>query len=294
MIGQSKDVPMIVFSVKFYEWLLVAYPARFRKEYGSQMVEVFRDCCLRAFRQGGMNGMTSLWAVTLLDLIRSLITEYLHKETSMTSPKFIRLSGWALMTGAAAFLPFLITVMLVSTRYNPLLLGLYVLDFIANFIASFGFIYGSILLPIGMLGLRARYGEQVGELGKGILLAGALGGGTLVVSILYSMKYTPEDLYLILGIFFAGLALQFLSLLLFGAVALVRKPLPRGNGLPVTAGLVLPLFVKLYDVMARVRFPADNLYFLQLSLIGFIIMTIALMRVGYILQAHESYEAAGM
>jgi len=290
MIGQSKDVPMIVFSVKFYEWLLVAYPARFRKEYGSQMVEVFRDCCLRAFRQGGMNGMTSLWAITLLDLIRSLITEYLHKETSMTRPKFIRLSGWALMTGAAAFLPFLITSMLWATRYESIVVGWYGLDLMA----SFGLIYGSILLPIGMLGLRARYGTEVGELGKGILLAGALGGGILVSIWLYSMKYPPEDFYLIWGLFIVSLALQFLSLLLFGAVALVRKPLPRGNGLPLTAGLVLPLFVKLYDVMARVRFPADNLYFLQLSLIGFIIMTIALIRLGYILQASESYEAAGL
>jgi hypothetical protein len=290
MIGQSKDVPMIVFSVKFYEWLLVAYPARFRKEYGSQMVEVFRDCCLRAFRQGGMNGMTSLWAVTLLDLIRSLITEYLHKETSMTRPKFIRLSGWALMTGAAAFLPFLIMVMLVATRYNPIPLGWYVLELMADF----GLLYGSILLPIGMLGLRARYGREVGELGKGILLAGALGGGTLFSIMLFGMKYVPEDLYLFAEIFVIGLCLQFLGLLLFGALALVRKPLPRGNSLPLTAGLVLPMFVKLYDVMARVRFPADNPYFILLSVIGFIIMTIALIRLGYILQASEPYEAAGI
>jgi hypothetical protein len=288
MISQSKDVPMIVFSVKFYEWLLVAYPARFRKEYGSQMVDVFRDCCLRAFRQGGMNGMTSLWAVTFLDLIRSLITEYLHKETSMTRPKFIRLSGWALMTGAVAFLPFLITVMLVSTRYNPIPLGLYLLENIA----SFGFIYGSILLPIGMLGLRARYGGQMGELGKGILLAGALGGGMLVATMLYGMKYSTEDLYLFWGTL-TGLVLQFLSLLLFGVLALVRKPLPSGNSLPLTAGLVLPMFVKLYDVMARVRFPAENPYFVLLSVIGFIIMTIALIRLGYILQASEPYETAG-
>jgi hypothetical protein len=289
MISKSKVAPVIAFSVGFYQWLLVAYPARFRQEYGSQMVEVFRDCCLRAFRQGGMNGMTSLWAITLLDLIRSLITEYLHKETSMTRPKFIRLSGWALMTGAVAFLPFLVMSMLVATRYNPIPLGWYVLELMADF----GLLYGSILLPIGMLGLRARYGEQMGELGRGILLAGALGGGILVVTIPYGMKYSTDDFYLFGGVL-TGLALQFLSLLLFGVLALVRKPLPRGNSLPLTAGLVLPMFVKLYDVMARVRFPADNPYFILLSVIGFIIMTIALIRLGYILQASESYEAAGI
>jgi hypothetical protein len=289
MISQSKEVPMIVFSVKFYEWLLVAYPARFRKEYGSQMVEVFRDCCLRAFRQGGMNGMTSLWAVTLLDLIRSLITEYLHKETSMTSPKFIRLSGRALMTGAAVFLPYLADVMLWETRYDLVRNGWYRLDFIADF----GLLYGSILLPIGMLGLRARYGEQMGELGRGILLAGALGGGTLVLSWLYGMKYWSEHFYLLRGILVTGLSLQFLSLLLFGALALVRKPLPRSNGLPLlAAGLALPIFLKLYGMMVVVPFLVENLYFVLPSLIGVIIMTIALIRLGYILQAPEPYEVA--
>jgi len=290
MIGQSKDVPMIVFSVKFYEWLLVAYPARFRKEYGSQMVEVFRDCCLRAFRQGGMNGMTSLWAVTLLDLIRSLITEYLHKETSMTSPKFIRLSGWALMTGATAFLPFFITNMLVLTSYSPLLRGWYILDLIA----SFGVVYGSILLPIGMLGLRARYGGQVGELGKGILMAGALGGGGFVVTMLYGMKYFAEDISVFWVIFVAGLTLQFLSLLLFGALALVRKPFRRGNGLPLAAGLSAPMFIKLSAIVMQVRFFVSNPIFIIMSAVGFIFMTIALIRLGYILQASEPYEAAGI
>jgi hypothetical protein len=290
MIGQSKDVPMIVFSVKFYEWLLVAYPARFRQEYGSQMVEVFRDCCLRAFRQGGLNGMTSLWAITVIDLIRSLITEYLHKETNMTRPKFIRLSGWALMTGAVAFLPFLIENMLVLTRYSPLLNGWYVPDLIVEF----GLVYGSILLPIGMLGLRARYGGQVGELGRGILRAGAFGGGTIVVTMLYNMQYFPGDIDLFLGIFVAGLILQFLSLLLFGALALVRKPLPRENGLPLAAGLSAPFFIKLFAIVMGVRFFVENPIFIIVSAVGFIFMTIALIRLGYILQAHESYEAAGM
>ena len=289
MIGQSKDVPMIVFSVKFYEWLLVAYPARFRKEYGSQMVEVFRDCCLRAFRQGGMNGMTRLWAVTLIDLIRSLITEYLHKETSMSRPKFIRLSGWALMTGAVAFLPFLVMSMLAATRYNPIPRGWYVLELMADF----GLLYGSILLPIGMLGLRARYGEQMGELGRGILLAGALGGGILVVTIPYGMKYSTDDFYLFGGVL-TGLALQFLSLLLFGALALVRKPLPRGNGLPLAAGFSAPLFIKLSAIMMQVRFFVENPIFIIVSALGFIFMTIALIRLGYILQAPEPYEAAGI
>lgn len=290
MISQSKDVPMIVFSVKFYEWLLVAYPAQFRREYGSQMVEVFRDCCLRAFRQGGMNGMTSLWAVTFLDLIRSLITEYLHKETSMTRPKFIRLSGWALMTGAVAFLPFLIENMLVLTRYSPLLNDWYVLDILA----SFGVIYGSILLPIGMLGLRARYGGQVGTLGKGILLTGSLGGGAIVVTMLYGMKYSLEDVYLVWGIFVTGLSLQFLSLLLFGALAWIRKPLPRGNGLPLAAGLSAPLFIKLSAIVMGVRFFVENPIFIIVSAVGFIFMTIALIRLGYILQTSEPSETAGI
>jgi hypothetical protein len=55
MIGRRAELPIMAFSLKAYQVLLATYPAKFRQEYGSHMVQVFRDCCLRAIRQSGPN-----------------------------------------------------------------------------------------------------------------------------------------------------------------------------------------------------------------------------------------------
>jgi len=83
MIRNSQDIPSIVFSIRVYQLLLNAYPAKFQREYGSEMVQVFQDCCLRTLRQGGTSGMVKLWAVTIIDLIQSMVSEHTQKETTM-------------------------------------------------------------------------------------------------------------------------------------------------------------------------------------------------------------------
>lgn len=285
MKNTSSDSSAIKFSIKVYQTLLLAYPARFRGEYGSHLVQVFGDCCLRAFRQSGMNGMMRLWTTTLLDLGRSMFAEHLahiYQEAGMTNTKFVRLSGWALMAGVAALLPWMITLMLGGTLYSN---SWAVLDNLG----LFGLLYGPILLVLGMLGLRARYGRLFGALGQGILMAGALGGCGLVVLILYNLKYTLEDINVGIGIMMTCLVVLFLSLLLFGMLTLTHKPLSRGNGLPLAAGLALPMFMKIYGVLTGIRFWVENPFFLLLSIIGFVVMAAALIRFGYIVQADEAH-----
>jgi hypothetical protein len=120
---------------------LLAYPATFRQEYGSHMAHVFRDCGLRAFRQGGPNGMARLWLVTLLDFIHSVLEQHLQKETFMTKSHAIKLSGWAFMLGSFGFMALNNDSMAVS---------------------FVGLVISSILLSLGMLSLRAGYGDRVG------------------------------------------------------------------------------------------------------------------------------------
>jgi hypothetical protein len=53
------------FSVRLYGWLLVAYPLEFRRVFGEQMVQVFRDC----YRAEAISGsLVSFWFRTLMDL----------------------------------------------------------------------------------------------------------------------------------------------------------------------------------------------------------------------------------
>ena len=63
-------------SQKLFDLMLVAYPREFRREYGPQMAQVFRDCC-RARAHGTRAGL-DLWLRTLIDLLVSAPREHLH------------------------------------------------------------------------------------------------------------------------------------------------------------------------------------------------------------------------
>ena len=59
-------------SYRLYGLLLFAYPAEFRREFGNQMLQVFRDC-YRAEANAG--SLPNFWFRTLLDLASTAIKE---------------------------------------------------------------------------------------------------------------------------------------------------------------------------------------------------------------------------
>lgn len=239
MINEPMDIPIIKFSVKVYQVLLAAYPTKFRQEYGSHMLQVFRDCCLRAFRQSGTNGMLRLWTITLFDLLRSLIEEHLQKETFMTKSKIIRMSGWSLMLGAVTFFLFTLGALVESNFYDPYM-RLKVFVFY-NTGLVLGIWISSILLAVGILGLRVRYGEEVGFAGKGFLLIGAIVGPAIgLLGVLGSVEKVINWAEFLL---YAGNVVLLACLTIFGISVLRVKPLPRWNGLPFIAGLWFPVLL---------------------------------------------------
>ena len=98
----TEDPRSIFISAASYRLLLLAYPSRFRYEYGPHMAQVFNDLCLRTYRHSGPPGMFSLWALMLFDLFKTVVEEHLQRGVEMTREKFIRLSGWGMMLGALA------------------------------------------------------------------------------------------------------------------------------------------------------------------------------------------------
>jgi hypothetical protein len=152
------------------------------------MAQVFQDCCLPAVRQGGRRGLFMLWALTLLDFMRSVFEQHLQKETDMSKSIFIKLSGWAFVVGSFAFISIL-----------------------SGSVA--GAVISSILIAIGMLCLRARYGEIVGSFGKKILLAGVVGMTLAYIAV--PVFQEVEVLYLLP---FAGPAFLLTGLAVFGLI----------------------------------------------------------------------------
>jgi hypothetical protein len=278
MSSRRAEPPVIALSVRVYQALLVAYPTTFRQEYGSHMAQVFRDCCLRAFRQGGPNGMARLWLLTLLDLIHSVLEQHLHKETFMTKSHAIKLSGWAFMLGSFGFIAVMNDSMAVSFA---------------------GLAISSILLSVGMLGLRAGYADRVGGFGRTILLLGVLGMVLVFVCIgvLYRLQpqiqigYGRIETWFLL---YAAPAIGLLGLALYGLDAARRKPMAGLNWLPVATGVWYPAaysFFFYYFVSHNgVWYAAEQIYWLFSLMIIMQFATLCLF--GFMLSADTREEMA--
>jgi hypothetical protein len=202
-----------------------------------------------------------------------------QKEIDMNHPNFIRLSGWALIIGAFLFYMFFPLYYLNSLGVN---VGRVVAGWGISYDLSF---YGSpFVLAIGMFGLWARYGEIVGKLGKAFLLISPVGILISQYGLTQASIY-EQDAF----VGSAGLLVLMTCLTVFGVLALITKPLPRWNGLPIVAGVGYPAFF-LFSLFTGVTGEPSLSQFALLVLVV-TIQFIALMMLGYILQANVPEEA---
>jgi hypothetical protein len=164
-----------------------------------------------------------------------------------------------------------------------------------------------------MLGLLYRYGDDVGRLGKGALAIGAI--GSFVVAS--SESHTIDLFWQVLGdewivlyegprsraslngfgvLYYSGLGILYLSLVVFGVTAFIRKPLPRWNWLPILAGFV-PLMIIADDVLAATHGDAPHLFPVigggEISImLGVSISAVILGLLGYVLQTDTHRDSA--
>ncbi len=279
MISKMTQVSPVSFSVTVYRLLLAFYPRDFRDEYGPHMVQVFQDMSLRAYRQNGSDGILRLWAITFFDLLKSAVEEHLHKETNVNKSTFIRISGWAMVLGAIAFL-MVFSLFYIETNY-PLI---HIEDTLYSTISYvYGLFVGPFLLAFGMLGLRTRYGDVVGSTGKTTLLFGALIGPAIS---LIGMLGTPANDTL-WNLLLVGPSVSMFCLVVFGILGLSSQPLPRWNTLPIFAGIMFPiLWISDYVF----TFPDFPWYIAALLGIQFL----AMIALGFILQGDVPQEEASL
>jgi len=281
MISRMTHVSTVNFSVTLYRILLALYPKDFRDEYGPHMVQVFQDMSLRAYRKDGSDGVFRLWAITLFDLLKSVVEEHLQKETNMNKSTFIRMSGWALALAGIAFI--MVFSMWYLEENNPLL---HIVNTSYGTISYVSGLYvGPFLLAVGLLGLRSRYSEVIGSLGRTVLLFGAVIG--LVISLI-GMIGTPinDNLWAML---IYGPAVSMFFLAVFGILGLSSKPLPRWNGLPILAGIVFPaLLVIVYGL------GLSSTSFEWFVAVGLAIQFLAMIVLGFILQGDVPQQETSM
>ncbi len=190
----------------------------------------------------------------------------------MSKSELIKFSGWAFIAGSFAFITIL-------SNSDPLAIP--------------GSVISSILLAVGMSGLRARYGEKVGRLGRNTLLLGVMAPVLLIIAIasmaLVTIAQIEEGLWVLL---FVGPAISLLGLTLFGLAALRSKPMPRLNWLPAFAGIWYPVtftLFSIYDISHKGMFPDQYLPALILMVV---IQFLALCMLGFILVVDSPKELA--
>ena len=274
MISNPIENPIIAISAKVYRALLVAYPAKFRQEYGSHMLQVFRDCCLRAVHQGGVYGVLKLWLITLLDFIQSVISEHRQKENEMIkkmNSKDIRTAGLALMFGGGL----LMLDLYIAVKSSD--------DLWYLFTSLLAFIC-TPLIAVGMLGLRSRYGNKTGSIGKNMLLIGAIIGP--IISIVGFLFQSVGEFW---ALIFFGSTILFVCLFLFGLVGIFVRPLPRLNILSLLAGFSLP-YLWLPVAFPILESPLNSELSDGSVLVLILIQVLALIALGYILRSDTQDE----
>jgi hypothetical protein len=238
MEKMAREPRSVAFSLYLYRALLAVYPSEFRREYGGLMLQVFGDCCRRALREAGPAGLLPLWGRTMLDTVQAAVEQHSQRGVDMSKEKFVKLGGWALILGGLAIsLGWMAGTRPEYNSFNALSLPV---DRYANLAELPLFSLGLLLLSVGLTGLFARYGRAAGGFGRFGLGLGIIFGLVSAAGVI-GLGISDSDPWW--SMFFWGLTFQFLCLTLFGVVCLQRRLLGRWNGLPLLAGVWVPLFV---------------------------------------------------
>lgn len=145
---------------QLFRLLLYAYPASFRREFGLEMVQVFRDDMRATLQVDGLSGMAGLWLITSLDLIKTAFVERVWEIFHVTQERFT-----SLLTGIAAAIGGPLLYMTFGSQFfweTYGSLGLPSGDLVHPVLAGIGF----LLMGLGLYGLYRRLpSSTLGKLG---------------------------------------------------------------------------------------------------------------------------------
>lgn len=256
MSAPTRTTPRTVrFSVWLYRRLLVAYPQPFRRHYGAQMVQVFRDCCREAAATDGTIGLLRYWLSALGDLIVSALAERRREELHMTRIFWIRVGSLSAIVGGGIAALFAGINLIYST--NP---SLNQHETLASDMVSVQFVAWAapalaLLFVLALIGVQARGASRARALGWISITVAVLGmiisslGSGLTSALMYSQadtcnsalncKFYDPSGYLMMGnmVGVLGTVISAIGMVIYGIIALRRRVLPRGNWLLLAVGI---------------------------------------------------------
>ncbi len=167
----SKTPRSVDLSARIYRTLVWAYPASFRREYGWEMVQVFRDMAEGALSRRGLLGLAGLWFRVVPDLVKTAVQQHcneIHRRVVM----------WEESLGPARFVAALAVALLIAALVTPA-------DPASMFIVGFP-LYGVYLCAAfsGRLPRRSR---------AAAVLAGALNLGLWIGLLAIAVRLVRPD-----------------------------------------------------------------------------------------------------
>jgi hypothetical protein len=258
MKSAPREVPLTVrLSVSFYRFLLIAYPAAFRREYSTQMLQLFRDCSREIARTEGFFGLWRYLLSAFSDLVVSAVAERRQEEIRMSRAFWVRLGSLAgviggIIAGLSAAVALVVSVSQLLDQHSLLGFTLFPLQFAPQRLAP----VLMLLFVLALIGLQAHGAQRAGVFGWiGITLAvageviGSLGTSLQAIVIngqadacrtpLNCNFYDPNH-FLLMGYSVALLGSLILAtgMVFYGVVSLRCHLLARANGLPIIIGLL--------------------------------------------------------
>lgn len=205
----------LTLSDRIYGLLLYAYPAKFRREYGPHMAQLFRDETGDTLGKSGTVGLAGLWLLTLADLLKTSLAEHIWEVFHMPMEKMQRWSGPAAAVGGLLWtFGVFWTVHDVDRVFGSL----------DSIILTGVFLLTMPFLAAGLAGLYRRLPESAwlgGVLALALVLIGLLLYNVGWVSLFLTDQW--EGISVTAG--FAGFAAFFLGIAGMGLIALFNRAL---------------------------------------------------------------------
>ena len=225
MLDQSH---ILTFSVRLYNLLLLAYPTRFRRAYGREMAQVFRDDIRDTFQESGAAGLIGLWFLVGLDLLETAFAEHIWEVFHMPIEKVERWTGLAAALGGALWVFVPLSVEVWNVDLNEVVLIFLMLAIM-------------LLWAIALGGLYRRLPAASYPANKVTFAMVEIGLLLLAIGLLL-LNYTElEEVPTAMGIL--ALISMVLGLTGMGVIALVHRVLGFWRFAPLTLGGVFLAFI---------------------------------------------------
>jgi len=228
MLNQSH---ILTFSGRLYTLLLLAYPTRFRRAYGREMAQVFRDDIRCTFQESGAAGLIGLWFLVGLDLLETAFAEHIWEVFHMPIEKPERWTGLAAALGGALWVFLILSISLWNEVWNE----------VNEVVIIFLLVAIMLLWAIALGGLYRRLPAAAHPANKVTFAIAEIGLMLLAIGLLLLHFTELAEIATAMGIL--ALIGMVLGIAGMGVVALLHRVLGFWRFAPLTLGGVFLAFI---------------------------------------------------